>query len=111
MGWATGTGVEGRQIGYSVTATCDQDGCAASIDRGLAYVCGGDHGGADHGCGGYFCAGHLGYATVEREVNGVLMPFLASAQLCPVCLVECELALAPAVRPSEGDGSSAGYVQ
>jgi len=62
MGWARGTNAEGREIGYSVEAECDEDGCAEQIDCGLAYVCGGMHDGGDHGCGRYFCGTHLFYA-------------------------------------------------
>lgn len=59
MGWGHGTLPDGREIGYLVEATCDQDDCDEAIDHGLAYVCGGMHEGAEHGCGGYFCDEHL----------------------------------------------------
>ncbi|MDP3554837.1 hypothetical protein [Methylocystis sp.] len=60
MGWANcGTDDLGRPIGYAHDATCDQEGCEAKIHRGLAYVCGGMHGGDEFGCGKYFCADHL----------------------------------------------------
>ena len=59
MGWANcGTDGRGRRIGYAVRAKCDHRGCKEKIDRGLAYVCGGMHGGDEHGCGGYFCGKH-----------------------------------------------------
>lgn len=58
MGWAYGI-VDGREVGYSVAAKCDQLKCKAKIDRGLAYACGGMHGHNEHGCGGYFCEKHL----------------------------------------------------
>lgn len=58
MGWGSGYNDQGREVGYAVDAECDQDGCSAQIDRGLAYVCGGMHDGGDHGCGGYFCGDH-----------------------------------------------------
>lgn len=45
--------------GYSVEAVCEEDGCEAKIDRGLAYLCGKDPRGDDHGCSGYFCEQHL----------------------------------------------------
>lgn len=45
--------------GYGVEAVCEQDGCDAKIDRGLAYLCGKHPGGDEHGCGGYFCEQHL----------------------------------------------------
>jgi hypothetical protein len=47
--------------GYSVKATCDEEGCDAEIDRGLAYVCGDMHDGNEHSCGKYFCGEHLFY--------------------------------------------------
>jgi hypothetical protein len=72
MGWGHGTNAEGREVGYNVAATCDQPGCSAAIDRGLAYVCGGMHDGGEHGCGKYFCEEHL--------FGG------APAQLCKACL-------------------------
>ena len=43
MGWSIGFDRRwNRDIGYGVPATCDQPGCGADIDRGLAFVCGGD---------------------------------------------------------------------
>jgi hypothetical protein len=48
-----------RWCGYGVPATCDHPGCGASIDRGLAYVCGDEAGGGEMGCGLYFCYSHL----------------------------------------------------
>jgi hypothetical protein len=63
MGYAfCGQDEKGREIGYGIHAECDQPGCQAQIDRGMAYVCGGHHGGGDHGCGGYFCEAHLFHA-------------------------------------------------
>jgi hypothetical protein len=59
MGWNYGVNSDGREVGYSVTATCDEEGCDEKIDHGLAYVCGGMHDGGDEGCGGYFCYSHL----------------------------------------------------
>ena len=64
MGWAhCGTDSEGRYIGYAIVATCDEPGCEAEIDRGLAYACGGMHGDGglkgDWGCEKYFCPEHL----------------------------------------------------
>ena len=68
MGWSDcGTDDEGRPIGYGFAATCDHPECDAKIDRGLAYVCGGMHGGEpvynEAGefvttCGRYFCEEH-----------------------------------------------------
>lgn len=54
MGWAYGLNSEGREVGYTITATCDEEGCHKAIDRGLAYVCGDMHDGGDYGCGKYF---------------------------------------------------------
>lgn len=61
MGWSYGINLEGREVGYSVEATCDYAGCGEKIDRGLAYVCGGMHDGDEYGCGRYFCGTHLAY--------------------------------------------------
>ncbi len=60
MGWAfCGQDDLGRDIGYSIEAVCDFEGCNAEIDRGLAYVCGSMHNGDDdNGCGRYFCGEH-----------------------------------------------------
>jgi hypothetical protein len=69
MGWAhCGTDDMGREIGYGIPATCDHPDCNKPIDRGLAYCCGGMHGGQGYydedlkvyfGCGRYFCTEHL----------------------------------------------------
>lgn len=60
MGWSIGYDDKWkRDIGYGVPASCDHPGCTAEIDRGLAYVCGGDPYGGEHGCGLYFCGEHL----------------------------------------------------
>lgn len=60
MGWAVGyDSTWHRDIGYGVPATCDHPGCGAEIDRGLAYVCGGEPYGGEDGCGLYFCDKHL----------------------------------------------------
>jgi hypothetical protein len=58
MGWSRGE-VNGREVGYAVKATCDREGCTEKIDRGLAYCCGGEHGGGERGCGDYYCDKHL----------------------------------------------------
>lgn len=68
MGWAYDV-MDGREVGYSVSASCDQDGCEEKIDRGLAYCCGGMHGGAEDGCGRYFCGEHLLFGGHEAP-NG-----------------------------------------
>jgi hypothetical protein len=69
MGWAfCGQDEDGRDIGYGVLATCDEPGCTAGIDRGLAYVCGGMHGGGEDGCGQYFCGKHLKYGYDKGQL-------------------------------------------
>lgn len=69
MGWAYGI-IDGREIGYGVEATCDQDGCKAKINRGLDYRCGGPD--FDAGCGYHFCYDHLLIST--------------EGQRCPPCV-------------------------
>jgi len=60
MSWSIGYDtVWKRDIGYGVPAYCDHPGCGAKIDRGLAYVCGGEPYGGRRGCGLYFCEKHL----------------------------------------------------
>lgn len=60
MGWSVGyDGHWRRDIGYGVPAVCDHPRCHATIDRGLAHVCGGEPYGGDKGCGLYFCGKHL----------------------------------------------------
>lgn len=60
MGWAIGyDSMWQRDIGYGVPATCDHPDCDEVIDRGLAYVCGGQPYGGSDGCGLYFCGRHL----------------------------------------------------
>jgi hypothetical protein len=59
MGWSVGFDTTwNRDIGYGVPAICDKPGCGKAIDRGLAYVCGGEPYGGEHGCGLYFCEEH-----------------------------------------------------
>lgn len=66
MGWSIGYDNDWqRDIGYGVPAYCDHPGCNEKIDRGLAYVCGGEPWGQPHGCGLYFCSKHLWYKRVE----------------------------------------------
>jgi hypothetical protein len=54
-----------RDIGYGVPAFCDHPRCRVEIDRGMAFVCGGEPYGGDHGCGLYFCAKHLSGAPSQ----------------------------------------------
>ena len=60
MGWAVGVD-RGRDIGYGVPAVCDHPDCNKKIDRGLAYVCGGEPYGGNAGCGLFFCDEHMWY--------------------------------------------------
>ena len=57
---------DGRWAGYGVPATCDHPGCEASIDRGMAYICGGEPG-ADKGCGLFFCGDHLWIGITDDD--------------------------------------------
>ena len=62
MSWAVGFDSHWqRDIGYGVPAYCDHPKCDKEIDRGLAYVCGGEPYGGDKGCGLYFCEGHVDF--------------------------------------------------
>lgn len=62
MGWSVGFDSNWqRDIGYGVPAYCDHPDCNAEIDRGLAYVCGGEPYGGLRGCGLFFCGDHLFY--------------------------------------------------
>lgn len=74
MGWAgPSPNQDGRMVGYGQPAVCDEPGCSAEIDRGLAYVCGGMHDSQPpDGCGRYFCYAHLSLGS--------------GAQKCPTCL-------------------------
>lgn len=77
MGWSIGFDTNwNRDIGYGVPAYCDHPGCPAEINRGLAYVCGGQPYGGDHGCGLYFCQDHLRTVGKRRE----------HAQVCDRCM-------------------------
>jgi hypothetical protein len=68
MGWSLGFDDRwNRDIGYGVPATCDHPGCNEKIDRGLAYVCGGEPFGGGHGCGLYFCGNHLWHRHPRGE--------------------------------------------
>jgi len=84
MGWAHGIDHLGRDVGYAVKATCDQDGCDEQIDRGLSYVCGGAPDGGEHGCGLHFCGQHLSYAWRGEDEDEMSPP------LCASCLTAWE---------------------
>jgi hypothetical protein len=63
MGWSLGYDDKWRRdIGYGVPAVCDHPKCDKRIDRGLAYVCGGEPYGGEKGCGLHFCGEHLSFA-------------------------------------------------
>lgn len=67
MSWSLGFDSKwNRDIGYGVPAYCDHPKCLAEIDRGLAYVCGGEPYGGEKGCGLYFCGKHL-YPTLCKS--------------------------------------------
>jgi hypothetical protein len=77
MGWSIGgPDQRGRFVGYGVPAYCDHPKCAKEIDRGLAYVCGGEPFGGDVGCGLFFCEDHRRHHAL-RDGNVV--------ELCPRC--------------------------
>jgi hypothetical protein len=68
MGWSIGYDEKwDRDIGYGVPAICDHPECSVEIDRGLAYVCGGEPFGGEHGCGLYFCSMHLCYVGAVQK--------------------------------------------
>ncbi len=76
MGWSIGYDNDWqRDIGYAVPAVCDHPRCNEAIDRGMAYVCGGQAYGGDYGCGLFFCAKHLYFG---RSAD--------APQLCKKCL-------------------------
>lgn len=76
MGWSIGYDENWqRDIGYGVPAKCDHPDCDADINRGLAYVCGGEPYGGEHGCGLYFCGEHLQYKVIDGRTY----------QLCDLC--------------------------
>ena len=60
MGWSLGYDEKWkRDIGHGVPAYCDHPGCGKEIDRGLAYVCGGQPYGGEYGWRLYFFGNHL----------------------------------------------------
>lgn len=61
-----------RDVGYGVPSLCDRPGCLEKIDRGLAYVCGGEQlYGGDKGCGLYFCDTHRIWHRFRTGENGL----------------------------------------
>lgn len=78
MSWSIGYDSNwDRDIGYGVPAQCDHPECGEEIDRGLAYVCGGDPYGGERGCGLYFCNKHMGYVNRTARMD--------ASQLCDRC--------------------------
>ncbi len=70
MSWAVGYDTRwDRDIGYGVPAICDHPRCHGKIDRGLAYVCGGEPYGGDEGCGLYFCEEHGGGIKCDQCIR------------------------------------------
>ena len=93
MGWANcGDDSKGRAIGYAHAATCDFAGCAAKIDRGLAYACGGMHGEENFACEGYFCSVHMvhGVETIDGEVTQLCVKCFDLAKAAGELIVERE---------------------
>lgn len=87
MGWAIGTGENGRDIGYAVPAICDHPDCNEEIDRGFSYCCGEYT--TDEGCGLYFCGSHL--MTVENPLTDEEDDNAYSPQLCDACALYWKL--------------------
>lgn len=97
MGWANcGTDSNGRPIGHVHAATCDEPGCEARIDRGLAYACGGMHGEDVDSCEGYFCDAHLTYPDVEDDHQ-------PPHRVCRACARMIEEAVAEEAAAQFGD--------
>jgi len=68
MGWLIGYDSNWKRwIGYGVLAYCDHPDCHEEIDRGLAYVCGGEPYGGNEGCGLFFCGKHLFYSCDKEK--------------------------------------------
>lgn len=89
MGWAYGV-IDGREVGYSVQATCDHPECSAEIDRGLSYFCG-NIPGDGLCCGGFFCSNHLSYVFWNSEGD-------RPRQVCEACRKEWEAILADELK-------------
>lgn len=56
------------EAGYGVETICEEPGCDADIDRGLARLCGQTPGGDERGCGGYYCGSHL-YMSLQEGLG------------------------------------------
>jgi len=92
MGWSYGRLPNGKEVGYSVEATCEQPGCGVAIDRGLDFACGGAHGVDEFSCDRYFCSSHLiclphpyGHAGADERYPSAFM-------LCQECEKQLEIA-------------------
>lgn len=89
MGWGHGELPDGREVGYAVAAVCDEPGCEAVIDRGMAYLCGempGAGDGGEQGCGAYFCGEHLWLSPYTRHPR------------CGSCMADIEADIAERVE-------------
>lgn len=84
MGWSVGydDGWE-RWIGYGVPAWCDHPDCLEYIDRGLAYVCGGEPYGGEHGCGLFFCPAHRDFQDGINVCDRCKASFIEQAPFIP----------------------------
>ena len=83
MGWGNcGEDSTGRPIGYLFEAICDEPGCEAEIDRGLAYACGDMHGESEYACEQYFCQKHM---TVVETPQG------ETIGICALCIQQHEV--------------------
>lgn len=83
MSWSIGYDMKwNRDIGYGVPSACDHPECSKEIDRGLAYVCGGEPYGGNDGCGLYFCGDHLsGLPQLCKRCKNGDGPFAAKPDL------------------------------
>lgn len=97
MGWAYGV-IDGREVGYSVEATCDHPECSEEINRGLSYFCG-NIPGDGLGCGGFFCPKHLSYATWDTQEGD------RPRQVCDACCKEWEQILADELDEESQDNT------
>lgn len=96
----------GRECGYAVEATCDHPGCAARIDRGYDYLCGGPdriQSGDGPGCGGYFCEAHR--SSVGETKGGDCM------SLCDACKVDPRTLAYLVDEENPGDGFPFGVAE
>lgn len=76
MGWGYGI-VQDKEVGYTVEAVCEHEGCDCKIDRGLSYACGGMGGEDEYSCNGFFCEKH--------KANWVLTDYNETLSVCDSC--------------------------